>query len=365
MSGGELVPDAYSTLVAALKDDVRSAQLRARRVVNTELVTLYWSIGDRILRQQQAEGWGTGVLRRLSDDLRTAFPDMQGFSRRNLFYMRSMAEAWPDGEVVQQAVAQMPWGHITVLLGQLEEQADRDWYAAATVEHGWSRKVLLNQIKNRLHERLAAAPSNFPARLADGDSELAQQLTKDPYVFDFLTITGSVAESELITALLNRLQETLLELGRGFALVGRQAHFEVGGDDFYIDLLLFHVQQLRYVVIELKIGRFRPEYTGQLGFYVSVVDDQLRDPDLHSPTVGILLCAGRNDSVVRYALRGAAAPMAVADYTYESLPDHERSTLPTAADLAALLDAPIGADPFQSVDQGLGDVADGPAPGTG
>lgn len=239
---------------------------------------------------------------------------MRGSSGRNLQYMATAARAWP-GPIAQQAVAQLPWGHVTVLLDRLDDRAERDWYAAATLEHGWSRNILLNQIKSRLHAREGVAPSNFLARLPAGDSELAQQLTRDPYVFDFLDLTDASTERELEQGLMGSLQRTLSEFGRGFSFVGRQVHFDVDGQDFFIDLLFFHVEQLRYVVVELKIGRFEPEYTGQLGFYVSLIDDQLRRRDRHAPTVGILLCAARNDRVVRYALAGSAHPIAVADYT--------------------------------------------------
>ncbi len=245
--------------------------------------------------------------------------------------MRTFAAAFP--EITQQAVARLPWGHVTVLLDKLDDQAERDWYAAAAVQHGWSRNVLLNQIMNRLHARVGAAPSNFPAQLPAADSELAQQLTRDPYVLDFLDLTTPVAERDLETALVDRLQAFLLELGHGFAFVGRQYHFAVDGDDFYIDLLFFHWPQSRFVVVELKVGRFAPEHLGQLGFYVAWVDDNLRTPDRHSPTVGILLCAGRNDSVVRYALAGSTAPMAVADYTYDTLPAAVRDSVPTDIEL--------------------------------
>ncbi|PZS25785.1 MAG: DUF1016 domain-containing protein [Pseudonocardiales bacterium] len=334
-------PAGYAELLATLKAEVRAAQVRAHRVVNTELLGLYWTIGDRILEQQRAEGWGTRVVERLADDLRAEFPDMRGFGRSNVFYMRAAAEAWPRAEVVQQPVGQLPWGHVTVLLDRFDDQAERDWYAAAAIEHGWSRNVLLNQIKNRLHEREAAAPSNFAAQLPAGESELAQELTRDPYVFDFLDLTDRAAERDLEQALMDRLTDTLLELGRGFAFVGRQVHFDVDGDDFYVDLLLFHVTQLRYVVLELKIGRFKPEYTGQLGFYVALVDDELRDRQRHSPTVGILLCAGRNERVVRYALSGTTAPMAIADYTYDTLPAAEQTALPAAAELTAVLETAL------------------------
>jgi len=206
------------------------------------------------------------------------------------------------------------------MLDRLTTQPDRDWYATAAAEHGWSRNVLLHHIKSQLHRRVGAAPSNFTDQLPAPDSDLAQQLVRDPYVFDFLNLTGRIAERELEAALMGRLERFLLELGHGFAFAGRQYHFEVGGDDFYIDLLFFNWTQSRFVVIELKIGRFQPEYVGKLGFYVAWVDDNLRAHDRHAPTIGILLCADRNDNVVRYSLAGTTAPLAVATYTYDALP---------------------------------------------
>lgn len=338
------LPTSYGRLLGRLKEAVRTAQLRAHRVVNTELLTLYWTIGRTILDQQAAEGWGTGVINRLADDLRAEFPDMRGLGRSNVHYMRAMAEAWPQEAIVQQPVGQLPWGHVTVLLDKLDEQSERDWYAARAAEHGWSRNILLNQIMSRLRQRTAAAPSNFEHRLPAPDSELAQQLTRDPYVFDFLGLTDTAAERDVEQALMDRLQQTLLEFGRGFAFVGRQMHFDVDGDAYIVDLLLFHVDQMRYVVVELKIGRFKPDYAGQLGFYVALVDDLLRRPDRHAPTVGILLCAGRNERVVRYTLGSSASPMAIADYTYDTLPAAERAAMPPADDLTAVLDTPFSDD---------------------
>jgi predicted nuclease of restriction endonuclease-like (RecB) superfamily len=330
------LPEGYRELLEDLKRTVASARWRTQRTVNTELVTLYWQLGDTIRRRQQAEGWGTRVIDRLATDLRAAFPGMTGLSRSNLFYMRAFAGAWPESAVVQQPVGQLPWGHITVLLDKLPDQAQRDWYATAAVRDGWSRNVLLNMIMGQLHRRAGAAPSNFPAQLPAADSELAQQLTRDPYVLDFLDLTGPAAERDLEHALLARLQAFLLELGHGFAFVGRQYHFQVDGDDFHIDLLFFNWAQSRFVVLELKIGRFQPEHTGQLGFYVAWVDQNLRQSDRHSPTIGILLCAGRNDNVVRYALANTTAPLAVADYTYDTLPAQERDAVPTASQLTDL-----------------------------
>jgi len=331
------LPDDYPQLLEQIKQTIAESRWRAQRVVNTELIAMYWRIGRTILERQDIEGWGRAVVDRLSDDLRASFPGTTGLSRRNLFYMRSFAAAWPD-EVVQQPAAQLPWGHIMVLLDKVDDRAERDWYAAAAAEHGWSRNVLLNQIMNRLHTRVGAAPSNFRAQLPAADSELAQQLTRDPYVLDFLDLTAPAAEKDLEAALMARLQDFLLELGHGFAFVGRQYRFAVDGDEFYIDLLFFHIPQGRYVVIELKVGRFVPEHTGKLGFYVAWVDENLRDHDHHAPTVGILLCAGRNDNVVRYSLAGSDQPLAVADYTYEALPDAIRAAVPTEAELVAALD---------------------------
>lgn len=293
-----VLPDGYVDLLTGLKSRVRDAQVRAQRMVNTQLIELYWQIGNEILLQQQTRAWGSGVVRRLGEDLRVEFPEMTGLSYRNLQYMRSFAAAWAGASIVQQAVAQLPWGHITVLLDRLDDPATRDWYAAAAVQHGWSRNVLMNQIMNRTHERVGSGPTNFTRQLPAGDSELAQQIAKDPYVFDFLDLSGEVAERDMEQALMDRIVETLRELGAGFAFIGRQVHFDVGGDDFYLDLLFFHAVQLRYVVVELKAGKFQPEYAGKLGFYVGVVDDKLRLA-AHNPTIGMLICGSRNDHTVQ------------------------------------------------------------------
>ncbi|MCK0517391.1 PDDEXK nuclease domain-containing protein [Williamsia sp. DF01-3] len=334
MSEAGLTPDGYGDLLAQLKAHVRGARLKATRAVNTELLVLYWNIGRAILDRQDAQGWGTKVVERLAADLRAEFPDMRGFSRSNLHYMRTAAGSWSREAFVQQPVGQLPWGHITTLIDKLDDPALRDWYAAAAVDHGWSRAVLTHQIRTQLDRRVGAAPTNFNEHLPPGDSDLAHQLVRDPYVFDFLDINERVAERELEAALMSRLQRFLLELGHGFAFAGRQYHFTAGGDDFYIDLLFFNWIQSRFVVVELKVGKFEPEYLGKLGFYVSWVDDNLRDHTQHAPTIGILLCAGRNDQVVRYSLAGTTAPLAVADYTYDTLPAPVRELVPTDDDLA-------------------------------
>lgn len=334
----ENLPPDYETLLAELTTRVAAARTRAQRTVNTQLVELYWELGHTILQRQTRDGWGTKVIARLSADLRHEFPHNKGLSATNLQYMRGFAAAWADGPAIsQQAVGKLPWGHIIVLLDKLDDRAVRDRYAAAAVEFGWSRNVLTNQILNRALERAGTAASNFATRLEPHDSELAQQIAKDPYVFDFLDLSGEVAERDLENALMDKLADTLRELGIGFAFVGRQVHFDVDGDEFVLDLLFFHVEQLRYVVVELKSGKFRPEYAGQLGFYVALVDDRLRRR-VHAPTVGILVCSDRNEKTVRYSLGGAASPMAVSTYTYDTLPPAEQRALPRADDITAALD---------------------------
>lgn len=335
MSSADLaLPDDYRQTLDTLKQRVNQAQIQARRTINTELIQLYWSIGKEILVRQEQQGWGSKIIARLADDLRAEFPQMRGFSPRNLQYMTTFARHWDVEEIAPQPVAQLPWGHIRTLLDKPLSQEARQWYAAAAVEFGWSRNVLLNMIKNNTLERTGAAPSNFPQRLPALESELAQQVAKDPYTFEFLGLSGEVAERDVEQALTERIVETLQELGPGFAFVGRQVHFEVGGDDYYIDLLFFHVEQLRYFVIELKTGKFQPEYAGKLNFYVAVVDDQLKR-EAHGQTVGILICGSKNDHSVRYALSRSDSPMAVATYTYDSLPVDEKKALPAEHELSA------------------------------
>lgn len=331
------LPSSYRDVLEQLKDRVRAARTTALRTVNTQLIELYWTIGSSVRTQQERQGWGSGVIKRLADDLRAEFPEMKGFSPRNLQYMTTFANAWPGSSIAQQPVAQLPWGHITVLLDKIQPQKDRDWYAAAAVEYGWSRNVLMNMIMNKTLERTGAAPSNFAQQLVAPQSELAQQVAKDPYNFEFLGLSGEVAERDLENALTGRITETLRELGPGFSFVGRQVHFDVDGDDFYVDLLFFHIEQSRYVVIELKTGKFQPEYAGKLNFYVALVDDVLRRTH-HNETIGILICGSKNDRSVRYSLGRSTSPMAVAAYTYEALPADVRQGLPDAEHLTAALE---------------------------
>lgn len=332
----ELLPSDYEATLTALKKRVHAARFRAQRAANTEMVVLYWEIGQTILERQQDQGWGSKIIDRLAADLRSEFPSMQGFSPTNLKYMRRFAATWPNAAAIgQRPVDQLPWGHVIELMTKVDDQGLRDWYAAKDAHHQWSRQVLTHQIKGKLHEREAAAPSNFTAALDSPDSELAQQLTKDPYTLDFLAIDSDASERELESRLTERVVQTLFELGPGFSFVARQKHFDVDGDDFYIDLLFFHVEQLRYVVIELKTTKFEPKDAGQLGFYVALVDDRVRRPEIHSPTVGILLVADKNETVVRYALAGTPQPVAVSRY---ELSPAEQAALPAEETLARLAD---------------------------
>lgn len=332
------LPAGYTDLLGELKNRVRAARTQAIRTVNTQLIALYWSIGKTILERQATEGWGSGVIGRLAEDLGAEFPDMKGLSRSNLQYMRSFAEAWPVFDLnVPQPVGHLPWGHIRTILDKRLEPPARDWYAASAVQYGWSRNVLMNMIMSNTLERTGAAPSNFVQHLVASDSELAQQVAKDPYNFEFLGLSGEVAERDLENALTSRITETLRELGPGFAFVGRQVHFDVDGDDFYVDLLFFHIEQSRYVVIELKTGKFQPEWAGKLNFYVALVDDVLRR-EHHNETIGILICGTKNDRSVRYSLGRSTSPMAVAAYTYDKLPAAEQQSLPDESHLVAALE---------------------------
>lgn len=348
-----VLPVGYGELLAKVKAEVGAARLRATRAANSELISLYWRIGLLILNQQDKRGWGAKVIARLSVDLQAAFPGTTGFSPSNLQYMRGFAAAWPanaisqhsvgelaDGpaaDISQRSVGKLPWGHVHTLLDKLKDQDARDWYAAADAENGWNRAVLEHHIATDLRARSHPAPSNFPEQLPPEDSDLTTALLKDPYIFDFLNLTDRASERAVEQGLMDKLQDTLLELGTGFAFVGRQVRFDVDGDEFFVDLLLFHTELVRYVVVELKVGKFKPDYAGQLGFYVALVDDTLRRPAVHAPTVGILLCSGRNEQVVRYALGRSTAPMAVSTYTYESLPAEEKAALPAAETLTAAL----------------------------
>lgn len=322
-------PEGYGDWLKELKNRIHSAQQRASLAVNRELVLWYWQIGQDILTRQAQQGWGAKVIERLAQDLRLAFPDMKGFSPRNLKYMRAFAEAWPDVQFVQQAAAQLPWGHNLVLLDKLPGPETRRWYAAQAIEHNWSRNILVMQIETRLLERSGNAVSNFETLLPKPQSDLARESLKDPYRFDFLGLTLDAQEREIESALIRHVTDFLLELGAGFAFVGKQVLLDVGGEEFFIDLLFYHLKLRCYVAIELKAGKFKPEHLGQLGFYLAAVDAQLKHPQ-DSPTIGLLLCKSKNKIVAEYALRDSARPIGVAEYQLVgSLPAELQTSLPS------------------------------------
>jgi len=322
-------PDGYAEWLGALKLRIHVAQQRASLAVNAELLQLYWQIGRDILVRQAEQGWGAKVIDRLSHDLREAFPEMKGFSRANLKYMRAFAEAWSEDEIGQQPVGQLPWGHNIVLFTKLKAPEERLAYAHAAVRHGWSRNVLVMQIETRQLERQGRAITNFAQALPSPRSDLARESLKDPYRFDFLGIGDEALEREIEKALVEHVTEFLLELGAGFAFVGRQVHVEVGGEDFYLDLLFYHLRLHCYVVIELKAGGFKPEHLGQLGFYLTAVDERIKD-ERDEPTIGLLLCKSKNKVVAEYALRDNSRPLGIAEYQLvEALPEPLQTNLPT------------------------------------
>jgi len=323
----------YGELLDDLKARIHAARVRAALAVNREMILLYWQIGGRILVRQNEQRWGAKVIQRLSQDLSREFPDSSGFSSRNLAYMRAFAEAYPDEAFVQQAVAQIPWGHITLLLGKVKNAAEREWYVRQTVENGWSRAVLAHQIESGLYTRQGHAITNFDLTLSATRSELARELIKDPYHFGFLELGTEARERDLERALLVHVRDFLLELGRGFALVGSQYHLEVGGQDYHADLLFYHLHLRCFVVVDLKIGAFQPEHAGKMNFYLSVIDDQLRHEG-DQPSIGLILCKERNRVVAEYALRGSVRPIGVSEYRLtELLPERLRGSLPSVQEL--------------------------------
>lgn len=329
----EAVAANYEHMLAGLKKRITEARFTTALSVNRELILLYWDVGRDILERQSREGWGAKVIDRLAADLARAFPEMTGLSGRNLKYMRAFAEAWPNPEIVQQVVAQLPWGHNIALL-QIEDSETREWYARQTIENGWSRNVLSHQIDSDLFSRKGSALTNFARTLPAPQSELAQEILKDPYSFEFLALEPELLERDLERGLIEHLRALIMELGKGFAFVGSQYHLEVGGQDYYLDLLFYHLRLRCYVVIELKIEAFKPEFAGKMNFYLSAVDAQLRH-ETDNPTIGIILCKDRNEVIVEYALRDTSKPMGVAKYKVSpTLPPKLRQELPTAEEFS-------------------------------
>jgi predicted nuclease of restriction endonuclease-like (RecB) superfamily len=329
----ELIPSDYLAFLQTIKTRVQQAQLKALVAVNRELILLYWQIGRAILERQREQGWGAKVIDQLSRDLHSAFPEMKGFSLRNLKYMRSFAQTYPDEQFVQQVAAQIPWFHHCVLLDKVKDEHERAWYIQQTIEHGWSRYVLEVQIETGLFQRKGKALTNFKSTLPSIQSDLAHDVLKDPYVFDFITTHEEAKERHLQSALLAHIQQFLLELGVGFSFVGSNYHIVVGEEDFYIDLLFYHLQLRCFVVIELKTGEFRPEYAGKMNFYLTTVDRQVKHPS-DNPSIGIILCKSKNKIMAEYALADIRKPVGVATYQFTtSLPEALKDKLPGIEEL--------------------------------
>ena len=375
MSKPSLPPD-YAVLLKEIKDRIAQAQTRAVLSVNAELVRLYWDIGRLIDSRQRQEGWGAAVIPRLARELKNELPEEKGFSERNIGRMIAFYREYPyTDEILPQAAAKLPapakesrtaarnrkveplpqlaaripaellwsipWYHHIVLMEKVKDQATRLWYMEQTLANGWSRNVLLLMVKSEAHRRQGKALSNFDRLLPAPQSDLVRQALKDPYIFDFLTLEEPFHERELETSLLHQLERFLLELGQGFAFVGRQFHVEVGDGDFYIDLLFYHLKLRCFFVIDLKKGAFKPEYAGKMNFYLAVIDDKIRH-ETDAPSIGLILCQDRNQIVAEYALRGATSPIGISEYEItRALPANLRSALPTVEEIESELGEPL------------------------
>lgn len=333
MKAESIITSEYTEFIETLKLEIRRTQIKAALSVNRELILLYWRIGKSILAKQTELGWGAKVVEQIARDLRVEFPAMRGFSRTNVLYMRLLAESYPDEQFVQQAVGQIPWGHNVRILDKVKDQTEREFYIRKTIENGWSRNVLEIQIETKLYQRQGKAITNFELTMPKPQSDLAHEILKSPYNFDFLGLGDEAQEREIEAAMMRHLRDYLLELGVGFAFVGSQYRLEVSGEEFFIDQLFYHLKLRCFLVLELKAGKFKPEYLGKLNFYLSAVDDLLRGAG-DAPSVGLILCRGENQTVVEYALRDMTKPMGVSAYELTKiLPENLRGNLPTIAEI--------------------------------
>jgi len=330
----------YLSLLNTLKSDIENARLKVALTVNEQLLELYWRIGNNIYNQRKEEGWGTKIIDRLSNDLRKSFPDMTGISPRNLKYMQSFAEAYPSflqaplaklgaSAILQVPLAKLPWYHHITLLDKVKDMDARVFYIEQAVQHGWSRNLMMNQIEGNLYLRKGKAVTNFAATLPPIQSDLAKEIFKDPYKFDFLYLAETHFEKDLEDGLVGHMTKFLLELGSGFSYVGRQYPLNVGGEEFYIDLLFYHLKLRCFIVVELKTGKFTPEYAGKLNFYLNATDNILKHEN-DQPTIGILICKEKNKIVAEYALHGISNPIGIAEYQLtQAIPEKLKDILPT------------------------------------
>jgi predicted nuclease of restriction endonuclease-like (RecB) superfamily len=338
MIQGLIKTDDYKAFIQDIKQRIQSAQIKAAVSVNQALLHLYWDLAERIVFKQQNSTWGDGFLLQMSRDLQAEFPGMKGFSKRNLELMRQWYLFWSAEPIIaQQLVSQIPWGHNLVIIGKIKNTDEAIFYAQKTIQNSWSRAVLTHQIESGLYQRSGKAITNFQTALPASHSDLARQTLKDPYNFDFLMLREQHDEQELENALIEHITRFLLELGAGFSYLGRQYRLEVVGDEFFMDLLFYHVRLHCYVVVELKTVKFKPEFAGKLNFYISAVDGILKTKQ-DNPTIGILICKSKNDTVVEYALRDVHKPIGVSEYTItKNLPDELKTSLPSIEEIEAEL----------------------------
>lgn len=330
----------YAQTLADIKNRIQNAQVKATMSANRELIELYWEIGEIINEKQEKNGWGSSTIEKLAKDVQNLFPGMRGFSRANLFYMKAFYHAYekvqkPSGQLEDLPIFNIPWWHNVILLTKLKDNAERFWYAQKAIENGWSGNVLEMRIQSKIYQREGKAITNFSQTLPKPHSDMAHRTLKDPYLFDFLEHSDEYLEKEIEQGLIDHIQKFLLELGQGFAFVGRQVHLYVGDTDYYIDLLFYHFKLRCFIVVELKAGKFDPRDAGQINFYLSAIDDSLRSPH-DNPTIGLILCRSKNNVSVEYALRRSASPIGVASYETqisENLPKELKGSLPSIKDL--------------------------------
>jgi predicted nuclease of restriction endonuclease-like (RecB) superfamily len=323
----------YQSLIGDIKSRIRQAQVKAALAVNNELVSLYYDIGKMILIRQQAEGWGNAVIPRIARDIHNDLSEVKGFSERNLGYMVQFARAYSEDSILQQPVAKLPWSHNLVLLQYVKDAGTRTWYAEECIKNGWGRAALIKHIKQDLWGRKGKATDNFHQTLPALQSDLAKETLKDPYNFDFLTLTDTFNERELEAGLVRHIEKFLLELGSGFAFVGRQYPLTVSDREFFLDLLFYHLQLRCFIVIELKKGEFKPEYAGKVNFNCSAVDDLLKHKD-DQPTIGLILCQTKDRIFAEYALRDIQKPIGISEFELtRHLPNELAGSLPSIDEL--------------------------------
>ena len=330
----------YKELISGIKFQIKNSRQKALLAVNEQLLILYWNIGNIILEYQDKSGWGAKVIDNIAKEIKLEFQDLKGFSPRNLKYMRKFALEYKNLEFVQQVVAQIPWSHNVVLMDRIVDVNKRIWYINKIVENGWSRNVLINQIESNLFERQDSAEktANFMEKLDAPNNKLALDILKDPYIFDFITMTEEMNERDIENQLVKKVTKLLLELGSGFAFIGNQYKLSIGGDDYYLDLLFYNLKLRCYVVIELKTGKFKPEYAGKLNFYLSAVDDILKS-EIDNPSIGIILCKEKNKLVAEYSLKDMTKPIGVSEYKLlEQIPEELKGTLPTIEEIEDTLE---------------------------